>query len=197
MDLSTSRRRKQLDPLTRDNMRFLPNRVRVLSALRAPRSCACWDCDARRPRSAQPRCRGELDRESLFLREGFRERRSRRQPLEKTPCRRIAPEPASRRRREAATKIEHSMMGCIRAIETSSGSFPATRRRALATPLQCERGPGNQPRRPQVLQFLGCVCRLTLERTTYHVDKPAWPAAVQHLAHHAELESDAFPFSSY
>ena len=135
MDLPISRRRKQLDRLTRDNKRFLPNRVRVLSALRAPRSCACWDCDARQRRSARPGCRGELDRESLFPREEFRERRSRRQLLEKTLCRHIAPELAPRRRREAATKIKHSTMGCIRSIETSSGSFPATCRQSLATPL--------------------------------------------------------------
>src|SRR5208283_462237 len=166
MDLSISGRRKQLDRLTRDNKRFLPNRVRVLSALRDPRWCACWDCDARQRRSARPRCRGEPDRESLFPREEFRERRSRRQLLGKTLCRHIAPEVAPRRRRGATTKIEHSMMGCIRSIEASSGSFPATRRQLLATPLPYGRRRKNHLCLAQFLRSLGCVCRLTLERTT-------------------------------
>src|ERR1700733_10714583 len=122
MDLSIFRRRKQLNPLTRDNKRLLPNRVRVPSVLPAPRSCACWDCDARQRQSARPGCKGEPDRESLFLREGFRERRSRRQLLETILYRHIAPELAPRRRREGAPKIKCSRMGCIGSIETSSAS---------------------------------------------------------------------------
>ena len=70
MDLSISRRRKQLNRLTRDNKRLLPNQVRVPSVLRAPRSCACWDCDARQRRSARQGCRGGLDRVPLFPRAG-------------------------------------------------------------------------------------------------------------------------------
>src|ERR1700733_7119285 len=123
MDLSICGRRKQLNPLTRDNKQLLPHRVRVPSVLRAPRSCACRDCDARLRRSARPGCKGELDRESLSPLEGFRERRSRRQLLENPLCRHIAPELAPRRRREVATKKEHSMMGCMRSIETSPGSL--------------------------------------------------------------------------
>ena len=134
MDLSISRRRKQLNLLTQDNRRSLPNRVRRPSVLRAPRPRACWDCDARQRRSARPGYRGERDRESLFPREESRERRSPRRPREKTHSPHIAPEPAPRGRREAATKTEHSMMGCIRSTEPSSGSFPAVRRQSLAGP---------------------------------------------------------------
>src|ERR1700677_4600556 len=166
MDLSISGRRKQLNPLTRDNKRLLPNRVRVPSVLRAPRSCACWDCDARQRRSARPGCRGELDRESPFPRGGFRERCSRRQLLGKKPYRHIAPELAPRRRREAGTKIEHSTARCIRSIETSSGSFLASRRQSIAAPPSYGRGRKNYLCLAQFLQFLGCVCRLTLDRTT-------------------------------
>ncbi len=166
MDLSASRRRKQPDPLTRDNKRFSPNPVRALFALRVPRSCACWDCDARQLRSTRPVCRGEVDRESLFPRGEFPERRSRRHLRGKTLYRHIALELAPRRRRETATKIEHSMMGCIRSIETSSGSFPATRWQSLTTPLPHGRGRKNYRSLAEFVRFLGGVCLSTLDRTT-------------------------------
>src|ERR1700734_1083180 len=129
MDLSTSRRQKQLTPLTRDNKRLLPGQVHVPSVLHAPRSFASRDCDARQRRSARPGCKGELDRELLLPREAFLERRSRRHPWEKTPGPHIAPEPANRRRRGAATQIQYLMMGCIRSIEPSPGFFLAAQAR--------------------------------------------------------------------
>src|SRR5579862_5271596 len=133
MDLSISRRRKPLTHPVRDNKCSLPDRVRVLSALRAPRLCACRDCDARQRRSARPGCRGEPDRESLFPREEFRERRSRRQLRGKTLCPHIALQLPRRRKQEAATEKDYSMMGWVRSIETSSRATSSTRRRTYLT----------------------------------------------------------------
>ena len=46
------------------------------------------------------------------------------------------------------------------------GSFPATRRQSVATPLPCGRRHKNYLWLAQFLQFLGCVCRFTLNRAT-------------------------------
>ena len=62
MDSSISRRRKQLNSLTRGNKRYWPIRARLPSVMRAPRPCARWDCDARQRRSDRPGCRREPDR---------------------------------------------------------------------------------------------------------------------------------------
>ena len=156
MDLSISRRRKQLNPLTRDNKRLLPNRVRVPSVLRAPRSCACRDCDARQRRSARPGCRGELDRESLSLARGFASgavgdscwRRHFAGTLPQTSRRGEGEKQRQKQNIQGWVVFNQSKPLPVHSQEHAGNREP-TLLRALSQELPA-----------QFLQFLGCVCRL-------------------------------------